>query len=90
MTRSRGAEAAEVAVLGVQRDDEEQGERYQVDQHDHPLRRTRQLERHDPEPEVNLEQDIGQPQRNITDSNGRDRNQHRLTHDALSHRALRQ
>src|SRR3954464_481936 len=30
MTRSRGAEAAEVAVLGVQRDDEEQRERNEV------------------------------------------------------------
>src|SRR3954462_8716689 len=37
MPGSRSAEAAEVAVLRVQRDDEEQGERNQVDQHDHPL-----------------------------------------------------
>jgi hypothetical protein len=45
----------------MQRDHEERGERHQVDQEDQELLAAHQLERDDPEPEIDLEQDIGQP-----------------------------
>ena len=58
--RPRRRHGREIPVH-MQRDHEERGERHQVDQEDQELLAAHQLERDDPEPEIDLEQDIGQP-----------------------------
>src|SRR5439155_24338381 len=64
---ARSRHGGKIPVQHVQRDDEEGGERDQIDQEDQELLGAHQLERDDPEPEVDLEQKVRQPQRRITD-----------------------
>src|SRR3982074_2057465 len=66
----------------MQRDHEERRERDQVDQEDQELFCAHQLERDDPEPEIDLEQNIRKPQRSIADDDGGDRDQDRRPDNA--------
>ena len=58
--RGRG-HGREIAVQDMQRDHEKRRERHEIDQEDQELLRAHQLQRDDPEPEVDLEGEVGKP-----------------------------
>jgi hypothetical protein len=79
----------------VQRDHEERREWHEVDQEDQELPGAHQPERDDPEPEIDLEGEIGQPQCGVADDDGGQRNQpvddgpsHDLVGNALGQESL--
>ena len=61
---------AEIPVQHMQRDHEQRREWHEVDQEDQELLGAHQLERDDPEPEVDFEGEIGQPLCGVADDDG--------------------
>ena len=72
----------------VQGDHEERRERQQIDWEYQELLGAHQLQRDDPEPEVDLEGEVGQPKRGMADNDCQERDQDRRPDDTASRGTL--